>query len=523
MEFRKISLLLLSSCLSAQIVAHNDLNQTSWNSSETILTPSVVQSGPFQKLGTYSVDGIVFAQPLYVPQVVISGITRNALIVATLNNSIYAFDADLPGSVALWKLSLGPGSSLPTNAPFYLNPVGIVGTPVIDKTNNVFYVVSYSSTNQFTLLKVNLSTGATINSVVISGQFPGTGDTGDPTSGGNLLFFPIMEWQRPGLTLSQGKVYLAFGGHGANRPLHGWLFAYNTSDLSQAGVFCDTPSSWGASMWMSGGAPAVDASGNVYVTTGNNNNNPDPTEFGETLLKLSPTLTLLDWFTPANFATLDALDADLASNRVILIPGTSPQLAVIGGKDFNVYVVDTTCMGHLQGSNPSCNLQTFKTNAAGTITSFSGSYGSAFANNLLYLPNTSGSIYEFAFNGSSFNTTPVATQTNTYGFPGPAQMTVSSNGGSNTILWVTTGTTNGFNATTPGTLRALNTSLTELWNSGTGSNILGSLGKFVAPTVASGKVFVGTADSTVAVFGLPTTFTSQMTGQSSLSGSASIQ
>jgi hypothetical protein len=510
------SLLLVAGVGLAQSVAHNDLNQTSANTAESRLTPSNVTAGKFGQLGSYAVDGQVYAQPLYVPGVTISSVSYDVLIVATLANSVYAFDANMPGSAPLWHINFGTGYSQGANIVFYNATTGIVGTPVIDAANSLLYVVWETATPSFVLAKLNLTTGATVASATITGAYPGSGDVGqsDPTSGGNVLFNPVREWQRPGLVMANSKVYVAFGGAGDARPWHGWLFAYNTADLSQAAVFCTTPSSYGGPVWQSGRAPAVDASGNIYVATGNNNSNPTGTAYGESVLKFSPTLALLDWFTPSNFAALDASDSDVSSSGPLLIPGTS--LMVIAAKDFNVYLIDTTCMGHLQGSS-GCALQTFQTLVGGTATAFSGSYGAAFANNLLYLPITAGSIYEFAFSAGSFNTTPIATQTNTYGMPGPAQMTLSSNGTSNTILWVATGATSSFEAKATGTLHALNTSLAELWNSGA---TLGTLAKYTAPTVAAGRVYVPNADGAVNVFGLlPGT---SIQGQVSITGQVTI-
>ena len=199
----------------------------------------------------------------------------------------------------------------------------------------------------------------------------------------------------------------------------------------------------------------------------------------------------------------------------MLFPGTS--LAFGAGKDFNVYGVDSGCMGHLQGSS-GCTLQAFPTLNGGTVTKFSGSYGGSIANGLLFLPTTAGSIYEFSCPSGICNTTPVHTQTNSYGFPGPAQMSASSNGASNLILWVVTPATSSFTATAAGTLRALDSTLTELWNSG---STLGTMAKFVSPTVVAGKVFIPTNDNTLMVFGLLPS--SSLRGQSALRGSGGIR
>lgn len=510
----------VSGLASAQsvVVGHTDLNQTGSNTAESILSPATVQSSRFRNLGSYAVDGMVFAQPLYVPGVMISGTRYNLLIVATLPNSVYAFDADVPG-LELWRVNFGSGYQGIDTVAFYGQLVGIVGTPAAD--SGYIYVIQESSTPAFTLLKLDITTGATVASTVITGHFPGTGDPGggDPVSGGNLFFNPSHEWQRTALTIANGNVYIGFGGAGDERPWHGWLFAYSVSDLSQVGVFCTTPSAYGGAVWQSGRGPVIDADGNVYVVTGNDDDNPDSAEYGESVVKLSPTLSLMDWFTPSNFASLDAADADFSSNGPILIPGT--QYLEVAGKDFNVYILDSACLGHLEGSNPACSLQTFKTNPSGAPSDSSGSYGSAFLNGMLYLPTTAGSIYAFSCPAGACNATPAATQTNSYGFPGPAAMSASSDGASNGLIWVTTAASSSLTQKVPGILHALDAmTLAEYWNSSGSGDSLGSIAKYNPPTIASGKVFVANQDGLVQVYGLVPS--SALSGQAILSGSATI-
>jgi len=147
-------------------------------------------------------------------------------------------------------------------------------------------------------------------------------------------------------------------------------------------------------------------------------------------------------------------------------------------------------------------------------------------NNVLYLPTTAGSIYAYTWGGSSFTTTPLATDTTSFGSFGPSAMSGSSNGASNGILWVTT-TASGqssFTSTHAGTLRARNpTTLVEYWNSDTsGTDTLGTLSKFAAPTIANGRVYVATQDSKIQVYGLLYVPSTRITGVS-VSGSVAIQ
>ena len=489
----------------AVTTAHFDNTRRSWNNNERFLTPAKVAAG-FGKLGYWTTDGITFTQPLIIPSVTIGGISYDLLIIATLNNTVFAFNANAPGTSALWNVNFGTGRGGWANnssvaQQLYASALGIVGTAVADPAGGFLYVVASNNTPNYILHKLALTTGAdAVAAVTISGSVVGTGSAGDPTSGPNLLFSAAETNQRCSLALSPdaSKVYVATSGGSAdaiNPPWHGWVFSYATSNLSQLAAYNTTPNANGASIWMSGGAPAIDASGNVYVLTGSQGNWDGITSFADSMLKLSPALSLLDWFTPANHASLDPNDIDFGAGRVML---ALPSLEIGAGKDFNVYVFGTGCMGHLQGSG-GCPLQTFQTLVGGTGSKFSGSYGGAFAGNLLFLPTTAGSIYEFSCPGGVCNSTPVFSQTNSYGFPGPAQMTVSSNAGTNLILWVVTAATSSFSATAQGTLRALDSTLTELWNSGA---TLGTMAKFVSPTVCNGRVYVPTNDNTVQVYGL---------------------
>ncbi len=510
--------------------ANFDLNRTNANLSETQLTPATVSGGQFKLLGSYAVDGFIFAQPIYVQNITTSGVVHNLVIVATLNNSVYAFDADVPGGAPVWSnlVFATPYSNYPITPGFpflYNQPMGCLSTPVADVPNLKLYVVCdtvVGTTPNWVIRQLDLTTGATLLTTTITGQVTGTGDVGhgDTTSGPNLLFYPRQHCQRTGLTLANNNVYVGFCSMDDIRPWHGWIMAYSTSTLAQTAVWCGSPNGFGAGLWGSGGGFAVDGSGNLYVTTGNGTDYDGVTNFTNSVVKFSPSLSVLDWFEPSNNVSINAGDIDTASNRITLIPGTSS--AVVAGKDFNVYLLDTTCMGHLQGSS-GCSLQTFKSNGSGTPSVSSGSYGMAFVNNILYLPTTAGSIYAFSFSSGSFNTTPLATQTNTYGFPGPAQIAGAGNGSSNIVLWAVTSATSSYLSVQQGILRAINpTTLSEIWNSSTsGHDTLGNMSKFTAPLPAGGKVFVATQDSKVQVFGIASSST--LRGQAGLRGAGGIR
>lgn len=506
--------MLASADISGQVLmSHNNQSGTSVVSNETVLTPTSILTGSgIIRLGEYSVDDYVFGQPVAY---------NNRVYVETMNNSLYSFDATAPGSAFVWESNFGsPNSSYQsfgTTNQFYQRPLGCLSTPVIDTVNSVLYIVCSSAAQTWTLRKINLSDGSTAASVIIIGQVVGTGDPGggDTTSGANLLFFAAKELQRPGLKLSGGNIYVTFGGVGDQRPYHGWIMSYNSS-LVQQGIWCSTPNGWGGAIW--GGEPTFDGSGNAYVTTGNGTTYDGITNYTNSVVKLNAALAVIgDWFEPSNNVTINADDADTSSSRFLLLPSTSPQLGVIAAKDFNVYLIDTTCMGHLQGSS-GCTLQTFQTNSMGTITAFSGSYGAAFMNGVLYLPTTAGSTYAFTLSGQSFNTTPAATDLSSSGTFGPAGMSGSCNGSSTCILWETTSAATTFESTSNGTLHAHNpATLAEYWH----STETWLLSKFVAPTVYNGKVFLPTQSGTVEVYGVLPTATAS--GLVSVSGNATIQ
>ena len=456
---------------------HYDNSRQGWNQQETALTSSNVASKKFAKLGSFAVDGAVRGQPL---------IVNGSLIVTTMHNSVYAFDSTLPNSAAVWHAGpLGtartswPGSGAGDNVAYSGGELGIISTPVIDVANGAIYAVVQTSAPAAVLYKLNLSTGATISSVTISA-------TG---------FDASHELQRAALTLANGNVYLAFASFNDSGTWHGWVIGYD-STLTQVGALNITPGGSGGGIWHSGGGLAVDSSGNIYAGTGNGDYD-GVTKFGSSIIKLSPTLSILDWWTPSNWATLNANDQDISSGRVMTIGS----LAVSGGKDYRVFSVLQACMGHLQGGGSSCTAaQVFPTGAG---SGDHGIYGGMFAGTTGYFPND-GAMYAFSLSGSTWNITPTVSA-GTYSYPG-AQCSLSSNGSSNSILWCVTDAANSETVPRPGTLRALNpATLAEMWSSDTdmsGVDSLGTLSKFSAPMVADGRVYVPTLDNAVKVYGL---------------------
>ena len=311
------------------LTVNYDISRTNANLNEGILNLNNVNPTQFGKLFTFPVDGQVYAQPLYVHGLNMPGKgTLNVLYVATMHNSVYAFDADAAsGTAPLWQVNLGatvdPASFTEAGAGPYtdiLNEVGILSTPVIDRVGNTIYVVSErqgASSAAFYMHALDLGTGGEklngpveIQATVAGDGWGGTGDA----ENGELPFSPAQHLQRTGLLLANGSMYAGFGSHGDYVPWHGWIVAYNAMNLQQqTAVFNTTPSAAGAALWQGGRGLAVDAAGSVYCSTGNGNYD-GVMSWGETVLRLTPTLDVADWFTPAEYAAWTDDDMDFGSN-----------------------------------------------------------------------------------------------------------------------------------------------------------------------------------------------------------------
>jgi hypothetical protein len=288
------------------LTQHNDNARTGVNLHETELTPANVNKAQFGMLFKRVVDDQLYTQPLVVTGVKVGGGTHDVVYVTTVNNSVYAFDAnDAEASEPLWHVNFGTPANL-HSADFGCldinGQMGIIGTPVIDKARGVLYVVALTRVGEgFTqrLHELDLATGADLP------ESPVTIKAAD--------FDPLMQNQRPALMLANGKVYVGYASHCDKDPYHGFLMAYDAHTLQQQAVFNTSPTGSEASIWQSGQGPAADADGNVYVVTGNGSWD-GVKNFSESFLKFSPDLKLVDWFTPTNHFALDKADNDLNSS-----------------------------------------------------------------------------------------------------------------------------------------------------------------------------------------------------------------
>ncbi len=347
---------------------HYDNSRSGWNDAETALSPSAVAGAGFGLKHTVALDEQVDTQPL-----VVSGLSSvggqptqgdDVVYVATENNTVYAIDG-ATGTVLLSK-NFGAPLSNPqgcNNTPL----VGINSTPVIDRATNTMYVMTY--TNEATgptyrLHALDITTLQDKANVVVTASHALEG-------GGSTVFNAAVQRQRAALLDYHGVIYAGFASFCdfAASQSRGWLLGWQTGSLRPlaANQLNNTQPTGGfylSSIWMSGGGPAV-YNGAIVVATGNSNPNGQTwdasagTNFSESVIKLSPDLTkVTDWFTPTNFAALEADDVDLGAGGVLIIPGSagaagSGGQVVAAGKDGVMYVLSGDQLGHGGPSPPS--------------------------------------------------------------------------------------------------------------------------------------------------------------------------
>jgi hypothetical protein len=518
----------------AVLTQHNDLARTGANLQETLLNTTNVNTNTFGLIFTRAVDDQIYAQPLIMPNVNIPGKGRhNLVIVATVNDSVYAFDADNPSvSEPYWKVNfLKTNAVSPRNTDMtawdyqdFSDNSGIVGTPVINPLTWTIYLVArtkeYGTNYVQRLHALDIRTGAERSNspVIITATYPGNG----AGSAGDLITFDSRRQnQRPALALVKGVVYIAWASHGDWGPYHGWLIGYDATTLQQTAVYNTTADGYNGGIWMSGQGPAADAKGNLYVSTGNGSvgHSGDPRNVsnrGESFLKLTPDgkrFKLASWFTPFNFQGLENKDYDLGSGGILLIPRTS--FAFSGGKDGTVYLVNRDQMGGLSdATNADVNvLQSFQ--VTGKRSGDFGVYGSPVwwdgpDGSYAYLQCESDYLRQYKFNrAKNIFLLPAYAQTQTstpHGMPGGI-LSISANGktAGSGIVWASQPVGNANQATRPGILlayEAQNVGI-ELWNSeqNVARDSVGNFAKFVPPTIANGKVYLATFSGRLNVYG----------------------
>ncbi len=538
---------------SASVLTYHDSSaRTGQQPNETILTQANVNAADFGKRFTTPVDGMVFAQPLFVPGVHVTvGSSRgvhDVVFVATEHDSLYAIDAG-SGRV-LWKdrflkglpgATVTPVPSSVTGSSGVGPESGITGTPVIDAATQTLYVVTTTREvvrgNQHIVQRlhaVGLSDGrekpgspaAVADTSFNNGVFtynsgPTVRGTGDGSIQGRITYNALRQLQRAALTLAGGSVYLATAGQdGDIPPYHGWVVGFDAATLKLKAAFNTTPNGSDGGIWEAGGGLAVDSQGFLYASTGNgtfdatlnSQGMPNRGDYGDTVLKLavdpssSPThqnangwgLKVVDYFTPHNEATLDAQDLDLGSTAPVVLPDAlgsarHPHLLIASSKTGTIYLIDRDHMGHFATTDH-------------VVQELNGALGSAFDtpayfHNRIYYGAPGQTVKAFTIlNGSArLFVTPSSRTPDTFDYPGTTP-TISSNGTSNPILW---GLDRG-----SGELRAYRADKlgVELYTSSQatgGRDTLGSVVTFTVPTVAGGRVFVGTANALVGYGLLP--------------------
>ena len=510
---------------------HNDLARDGTNTREFALTKANVNTASFGKLFSCTVDGALFGQPLWLANLSIAGKRHNVVLVATAHDSLYAFDADAAPCLQLWHVNLidaahgalAGESTVPAGTTgFYVGygqgsmapEVGVTGTPVIDPATATLYVVSKSMTPNGAafyqrLHAIDITTGneKTGSPVALAASYPGTG-----SGGASVTFDTRQQLQRTSLALVNGIIYICWGSHEDVSPWYGWImgYSYNGAAFAQTASLNTAPNyTYGAGVWMGGSAPAADLNGNLYVLTGNGlfdaTNSSGPTnDYGDSFLQLNKALQVTSWFTPSDEASDFANDVDFGSGGAAIVVNLGTASVVIGGgKDGQLYVLNGGALG---GSGDTQAAQHFYVGA--------GIYSTAaFWNNTLYLAPNTQPLQAFAFNPSTsrFNTSATSQSPTTYGGLGSTPSVSASGPASNGIVWVIDGKNYCLANSAgcgPAILRAYDASnlATELWNSSLASaDTAGNAVKFTVPTIANGKVYIGTRGNNIGgVFGSTT-------------------
>ena len=503
----------------AVLTYHNDNLRTGRNPAETILKPGNVNAGTFGKLFVINADGKVDAQTLYAPDISIPGNgTHNVLFVATEHDTVYGFDADT-GS-ALWQVTMlkaGEKTSDSRGCSQVSPEIGVTATPVIDLAagpHGTIYVVAMSKDSGGSyhqrLHALDITNGSEQFSgpVEVAATYPGTGDN---SQNGNVVFDAKQYKERPGLLLLKHVVYTFWSSHCDIRPYTGWIISYDQNTLAQKSVLNVIPNGNEGSIWQAGAGPAADSAGNIYFLTGNGtfdttldaNGFPNKGDYGNAIVKLSTKLNKLavaDYFTMFNTVAESNVDEDLGSGGAMALPnikdanGVVHRLAVGAGKDASIYLVNRDNMGKFNPNNNSQIYQQLNGVLGGSVFS-----APAYFNKRIYYGAVGDRIKAFAFNSNGLLDTTPASQTSTFfQYPG-ATPSISGNSMNNSILWAAENSS-------PAVLHAYKAQdlSVELYNSNQASNSrdhFGNGNKYITPTIANGKVYVGTTNG-VGVFGL---------------------
>ncbi len=493
---------------------HNDNARSGLNPFETTLTPANVNSTTFGKLFSYPVDGYIYAQPLYVPCVSIPLIgVRNVVYVVTEHDSVYAYDADGLSSQPLWHTSfINPAAGITTvpsadvDSRDIVPEIGITGTPVIDPSGTLYVVSKIKDNGQYfqQLHAIDITTGSerTSSPQVIAPRVAGRGDGHLPN--GRIPFNALRQNQRAGLAEVGGKIFVAFASHGDNRPYHGWVLGFNARTLALSTVYIDTPGGSEGGIWQGGNGIAPDFANAIYFVSGNGtfDANAGGLDYGDSAIKLSAAaltqkrvLRPTDYFTPYNQRHLSTQDLDMGTAGAVLLPDQAvgpAHLLVTADKAGTVYLIDRDHMGHFLAGGDTQIVQELPNFLGATYTP------PAVFNNLLYMSSYNTPVFAIPIvNGKLAPAGELSTSV-AFEYPGVVPA-ISANGTTNGILWVLDLRNSSeavLVAYDAGTLSLLYHS--EMVNS---RDQAGPPVKFTTPTVANGKVYVGT-QTELDVYGL---------------------
>jgi len=532
--------------LAGVFTRHNDGARTGQNLQEYALTPAVVgAAGNFGKLFQCSLDGVAYAQPLYVANLSIAGGVHNVVFVATENDSVYAFDADTAPCVTYWHESFVNGTTItpvPASIPYQstnllnwdiLNEIGITGTPVINASAGTLYVVAKT---QETDPSGNITYHDRLHALALTTGSDQANSPVDITAtvsanSGPLSFTPLTQNQRPALLLASYAggmaVCIAWASYGDLGTYNGWVMAYDASTLAQVAVWNDTPNGIKGGIWMSDGGIAVDSSGALYLSTGNGTFDDTAdlvppmapnNDFGESFVRLDPSaLTVTDYYTPSQNARWTLKDEDLSSSGVTVLPdglgpAGHPNMLIASDKQGHLWLIDRDLMSDF--SPTADNTVQYLTLPNIAACSLNCTFSTpAYYNGTVYIGMTSSSLMAYTLSNGLFSAangiaTPSSASAEVYQYPGPTPA-ISASPAGNAIVWVldtaANGTATDSVATTlgPAILRAYDArNLTTLYSSAIlAGDTAGNAAKFTEPTIANGKVYVGGA-GTLTVYGL---------------------
>ncbi|MGB8783029.1 MAG: Ig-like domain-containing protein [Terriglobales bacterium] len=518
---------LLVSASFAQIAiptSRSDNQRTGSNVNETILTPSNVNKNQFGFLFNYAIDYQALAQPLYMPNVTINGQSHNVVYVATMADSVYAFDADSNTGLnasSLWSVNFtDPANGITTASGSYLpcsggkttgfTQEGIAGTPTIDTTTGTMYLVAKTLENGTVIHRLHAlditngqeKFGGPIQ-IAASSTATGSVNTGKITT-----FNSLHQLNRPGLLLSNGVVYIGFGSNSCNDGNSGWVLAYDETSLQQLGSFNTSPDLGLTSIWQSGNGLAADEFGNIFVATAESSNYNVPMggqSYCHTVLELTPnpalqnSLVLTGYFTPDDVAYLNAHDLDLSSGGPMVLPdqegAPAPHLVVAAGKQGNIYVLNRDDMGMYNSNDGQLSPSPGGTGGQELDAAVGHMFSSpAYWNGMVYYAGNADEVKAFALTGTYPPLSPTPVVASHQVLPGSHSPSISSNGNNNGVLWVMSG----------GSLYAFNaTTLVELYSTNMNKtrDALPPVAHFATQTIDNGKVYVAT-QTTLQVYGL---------------------